>query len=384
MHEFPSTIFDSKVVSFKAGSRLKFLDGLRGLACLGVMLHHLYHCSELNGPLSTVFPVWLRLTCTYGALGVQVFFVLSGFVIALSLSRLQITSSTAVNFAIRRHVRLDPTYWCCLLLAMAISLVSFHVHPQLYTKPTFLSLATNMIYADGITGSTSLLGVSWTLCLEVQFYLIFICILFAGQYFNLFKEKLVVTSVTLILAIVSLYLRLYVFTDHFPWFIGSWYLFAMGAMSFWCLVGDMRSPVFLLFAISAITLGAVYRQNGVVCGAVVALIIYGVGRANYLTTLLSNPIIQYFGRISYSLYLIHLLILIRVYRVGIHLTGSAARPAICWFIVAGGLSIVAAHLIYYFVEAPTIRLAGTLKHGLVGTLHIERISAAVQTVDLRD
>jgi len=70
---------------------------LRGVAALAVVLCH------LRGPLGAV--------TEYGWLGVQVFFVLSGFVMSQTLARYTVTPRFVGNFILRRSVRLDPVYW---------------------------------------------------------------------------------------------------------------------------------------------------------------------------------------------------------------------------------------------------------------------------------
>src|SRR5947209_6304964 len=66
-------------------NRLLFVDGLRGIAALAVMGYHYYGNPTLHNQLSQVTPETLDRVLRHGWLGVQVFFVLSGFVIAYSL-----------------------------------------------------------------------------------------------------------------------------------------------------------------------------------------------------------------------------------------------------------------------------------------------------------
>ena len=298
--------------------------------------------------------------------GVQIFFVLSGFVIAHSWLATPVSVASTGNFALRRQLRLDPTYWFCLALGFLDAIVAYRVHPSLYSKPSFTALALNAVYGQGIAGSQNYLGVSWTLCLEVQFYLVFVVLLFLASGFFKARRYLAATTFILATAIVSLWVRLRVGNDGYPWFIGSWYLFALGTMTCWTLAGKIRPWPFFLFAGGTGTVAVLWVQDGMFVGVLTAGLIFGVGLSDHLVDWLSNPVIQYFGRISYSLYLIHLLVLTRIFRLGIHLTGLSAWPAVTWFFVAGATSILFAHLINRYVEAPTMRLAQQFKRESAG------------------
>jgi peptidoglycan/LPS O-acetylase OafA/YrhL len=71
--------------------------------------------------------------------------------------------------------------------------------------------------------------------------------------------------------------------------------------------------------------------------------------------------LQYLGKISYSLYLSHLLVAIYVLRLGYRLTGTNHAGAVFWFFFAGLASIGAAHVIYLLVERPSVRFAARFK-----------------------
>ena len=65
--------------------RYVFIDALRGFACLGVLVYHLFFNTVMIEPIKLAFPAFILKLVSYGTYGVQIFFVLSGFVIAHSL-----------------------------------------------------------------------------------------------------------------------------------------------------------------------------------------------------------------------------------------------------------------------------------------------------------
>ncbi|MFH9089077.1 acyltransferase family protein [Streptomyces sp. NPDC017673] len=149
-------------------SRLHALDGLRLLAALMVCL---YHYAGRGGPVSAswhqspahVFPT-LSQMATYGCLGVQFFFVISGFVICMSS-----WGRTLGDFFRSRVARLYPAYWVALVLVTAAAVVlPVVVHP---VRPD--EFLVNLTMLQQPMGATRVLGVCWTLWVEVRFYALF-------------------------------------------------------------------------------------------------------------------------------------------------------------------------------------------------------------------
>ncbi|MCX7307068.1 MAG: acyltransferase family protein, partial [Afipia sp.] len=91
--------------------RVEALDLLRLAAVFGVMCFHFcFYGPELNGKSFVAFPEWAGFA-KYGYLGVQLFFVISGFVIAYSA-----VGRNASTFAIARFSRIYPAFFFCMTL----------------------------------------------------------------------------------------------------------------------------------------------------------------------------------------------------------------------------------------------------------------------------
>ena len=120
-------------------------------------------------PLVTLF--------AHGGLGVQVFFVISGMVIAYSVGDARVTPSYLGRFALRRSLRLDPPYWSVILLFLAMRWAAAGVgHPMGPARPP-QQVWSNVFYLQHILGQDDLVVVFWTLCLEVQFYIVLVLLL---------------------------------------------------------------------------------------------------------------------------------------------------------------------------------------------------------------
>jgi peptidoglycan/LPS O-acetylase OafA/YrhL len=148
--------------------RLLALDGLRLVAALMVCL---YHYAGRGGPVSAswhahpgpLFPTLSR-AAVYGNFGVQFFFVISGFVICMSS-----WGRTLGDFFRSRIARLYPAYWVALVLVTAASL-ALPVVVRPVRPDEFL---VNLTMLQQPMGATRVLGVCWTLWVEVRFYALF-------------------------------------------------------------------------------------------------------------------------------------------------------------------------------------------------------------------
>src|SRR5580765_2120755 len=153
--------------------RLVFIDALRGLAASGVVLFHAIEANHVPA-LRAAMPGWLVSILEHGDLGVAVFFVLSGFVIALSLDDKPIGWPTVGRFMLRRSIRLDPPYWAAIVTAISFSvLASAIVRGRPVETFSVGQIVAHLFYAQDFLGYRNINTVFWTLCLEVQFYLVY-------------------------------------------------------------------------------------------------------------------------------------------------------------------------------------------------------------------
>src|SRR5688500_14125008 len=101
----------SAVPQDRMAGRFVFIDALRGLACLWVLTHHLFFNEIFGKVLRPAVHNAVEILAFCGSFGVQIFFVLSGFVIAHSLRDTTLNPRSVGLFILRRQLRLDPPYW---------------------------------------------------------------------------------------------------------------------------------------------------------------------------------------------------------------------------------------------------------------------------------
>ncbi|MEU7131958.1 acyltransferase [Streptomyces sp. NPDC046261] len=148
--------------------RLYALDGLRLLAALMVAA---YHYGGRDGDVSRAwgasprqeFP-HLSAAFAYGCLGVQIFFVISGFVICMSGWGRPLRS-----FVASRAARLYPAYWAAIVLVTLV----FALPWVTYRTVSASDALVNLTMLQQPAGAERVLGVCWTLWAEVRFYALF-------------------------------------------------------------------------------------------------------------------------------------------------------------------------------------------------------------------
>lgn len=139
--------------------RLKELDTLRGFAALNVVLFH--YTTRYRELYHHKYPV--EFDWIYGHYGVELFFVISGFVIFMTLHKVK----DVREFAIKRFVRLFPTYWICLILTVVFT---FLLKSGEMNKITFTQLLINITMIQGVFEVPDIDGAYWSLLPELFFY----------------------------------------------------------------------------------------------------------------------------------------------------------------------------------------------------------------------
>lgn len=313
--------------------RLSNVEALRGLASLAVAWFHL---------TNTYPPGLVRQSGAYGWLGVDCFFVLSGFIIPYSLNAAGYALSGFPRFMARRLVRLEPPYLASIALVIALAYAS-NMAPSFHgPAPHFTAaqLASHLLYLAPLFHQEWANPVYWSLTFEFAFYLA------CGLLFPLlFRRGLGWTAVVVIGA------AFLVHTD--VWLEPRVLLFLIGIAAMRYFVGRDSLAVFLVcVAGAALLMAAVGALAGAAVGAATALVL----------TLIKAPEIRPLtglGAISYSLYLLHVPIGGRIINLGQRFGHGT------WFDLALSLTALAVCLIcafafYKLIEAPATALARRL------------------------
>jgi exopolysaccharide production protein ExoZ len=150
----------------KANDRIESIQALRGFAALIVVIHHAIKLMDYRPDIKAGI-IWSSPGLhDFGAIGVDIFFVISGFAMAEAVSGAR--SKAASRFLAERFVRVMPLFWLMSLLAALVLMVMGwdFSSGQIANSVTLLPLW------DGVTFHAPILSVGWTLMFEWAFYLV--------------------------------------------------------------------------------------------------------------------------------------------------------------------------------------------------------------------
>ena len=266
-----------------SSKRIPELDSLRGIAAISVMYFHYssYFRPKLDYDFSS------QLDFKYGHHGVELFFIISGFVIFMSLERIKSVN----DFLYKRFLRLYPTYWICLGITLTFSLNAS------YFEFTVKEKVLNFLMFQGFFGIRNIDGSYWSLVPELFFYVLMIIL----WKFKLLQKQLLVGIIWLFAMGLSL-LRPSLIDIILNLKFGMYFLIGM---MFYQLRKNknLRYPHIIIFLslIATIFVRTEYESFVFTFFFVIIFYLLIYEKLNFL----NNNVAIFLGKISYPLYLLH-------------------------------------------------------------------------------
>ena len=271
--------------------KIPTVESLRGIAALIVVLFHYSSATHIQ----SVHDARIEQTFSFGYLGVQIFFVISGFVIPLSQYKSNYQIGDFLKFTFRRIVRINLPYYVSIILLVGLMmapLLIFHkpISGVDYSRYTIDSLVYHLLLLVNFTDFPWYNAVYWTLAVEYQYYIII------GLFFPLliwalrFKGSVIAFLVAL-LTIHYIPLDTVLFFKYVSLFVMG----MIGFLYFQKLI-DITYFVILILVIIAIS----YFQLPLieVCFGISALLLM-------VFVKLQSKLLLFIGKVSYSLYITH-------------------------------------------------------------------------------
>jgi peptidoglycan/LPS O-acetylase OafA/YrhL len=332
----------------KPTNHVSSIDALRGMAALAVCFFHF-----TGGFLTKTNP--LTVANQYGYLGVDAFYVISGFVIPFSFSVKNYQITQFWTYFKKRFVRIEPAYWVSIALVMFKEITSTFTQDYRYfqfPKYTFEGIGGHFLHINDFFNLPWLQAVYWTLAIDWQFFMLI------GVIFFWVNRSEWWARYPLYIAFIAIKWWFDPVSSK-AWLFYHVTLFLPGIVLFHYKRGYMQLLSFLpyknknhlqrleFYAIMAAILYAIFYKmwwNHLIATTLSVLVI------EFLTH--DFKVTSFMGKISYSMYLTHIFsgwwitsILMNVAHD--ELTRTAA------VIVGIGVSIVFAKLYYDYVEKPT-------------------------------
>jgi len=287
------------------------MDGFRGIAILLVVLYHAYTRWPRLIPYGDKYANFIL--AHYGWLGVELFFMISGFVIYMTLEK----CTTFSEFIFRRWLRLFP--------GMLVASIGIYATARFFNErpsgiPRLIDIFPGLLFIDPAWISKSLNfqigmleGVFWSLFVEVKFYVIFGAIYFSFRKRYL-KESLAIFYLScIVISMISniTHANILLSISHILNFnlSGRFYgWFLIGA--FYYELYEKFSPKKMAYLIVISCITSVYADSVgdlkiILLSAILILIFISSLYIRRIQVLLSSNVILYFGFISYPFYLIH-------------------------------------------------------------------------------
>jgi len=307
--------------------RISIVEALRALASISVALFHF--CNQLNS-------IGAQLITAYGWLGVDVFFVISGFVIPLSLYGTGYGLKYFPFFLFRRLVRLEPPYLVSIVLIIILWHASSMAPGFAGTAPnySFTQVASHLFYLVPLTDYSWLNPVYWSLAYEFVFYII------VGISFSYLIQRNVVATVAVALCAVAIayFFRKFVDVRIIEFLVGVLIMRSV-------IVKDIHAKAWLL-----ISLAAVFIFGGIATGIAVSI---GAGAIYFFRSVDFGRWALLFGGLSYSLYLVHVPVGGRVINIAKRF-GHGGPYEVFAVVCALAASVAVAALLHRWVERPAM------------------------------
>ena len=325
--------------------RIIELDALRAFSCLNLLLFHFTYVYQnkygFASPLGFTFP--------YGKYGVQLFFMLSGMVNAMTL----LSKRQAGDFLAARFIRIFPSYW----LVIVLNIVMFASIPMFHHSISIDETVANLTTMPMLLGYTNMEPVTWTLQVEMLFYLFLMTLFALGLLDKPVRTMMVAVGFCLVMGLFINHFRsaypewvwnsrLYVVDQLL--FVRNMPLFAMGI-----LLNELRcqrgEPWQLwLGIVASATIFHIIDLRG--HNPAATILLFGVLTAGAFGRI---PILRwkgfvYLSLISYSLYLFHN----NLGSALIQQLELAGFPPLASIFVATALAFAVAHAITVWFEQP--------------------------------
>ena len=213
---------------------------------------------------------------------------------------------------------------------------------------SFQRFFAHLFYVQDLFNLEHIDDVYWTLCLEVQFYIVFCLLLYLAQWLEssgrlAWGRAAVFVPTTLLVILYPL--KVIPFDDRPTIIFQVLYSFLLGVFAYWTWQENLKPLWFYLYCTVLMAAGIINSSGFIITCVIVAILILEVGRTNRMQDWLNWRWLQFIGKISYSLYLNHVAIIGATYFVVFKLLGRSITSEFIGFVL--GISIT---LFYHFRE----------------------------------
>jgi len=316
--------------------RIRTIDCLRGIAAISICYYHFTWGNGHYLPANSI----VKKIGGDGYLGVEIFFIISGFILPLSLHNSNYSLKNYFTFILKRLTRIDIPYFVtiilCILFAYIRTLSPSYKVPAFSTD--YIRIILHIGYLPSIFHKAWLNPAFWTLALEFQFYLLI------ALFFPLLIHKKIYLYIFIALSLVASYFSQ---TDDFLFKYLPF--FCLGITIFKYYRSLMCFREFLASIVCLFTFILLRFDYHYLFASAIPLVIFYEDDIN-------NKLLLFLGKISYSIYLLHIPIGMRIINLSDSLISNYHLKELIVFINL--LFIIGISFLFYkFVEKPAVILS---------------------------
>lgn len=319
--------------------RLQNIDFLRGLAVSMVVLVH-----STSSTLPWIEESILHKVFEFGKYGVEIFFVISGYIICYSLYNHNYSFKKSFNFLLRRIIRINPPAYIILIFYLLIEVFVFALNGRylILSQPFETNqVISNFLFLTNAFNTDLYLETFWTLETELQFYL-----------FIAFTFPLIINKIELIRYISLAGLIIFGFLDT-PFALSVHFAcFLLGIIYFMMQNNMINKKIFMISLIPCVSTFLLNGQYFELLFSLFSLFVLFVNEP------IKSKVFQFLGRISFSLYIVHIFVFIYLdvilNKIGWNFLHETITSKFLLVIIYYGIAILISTIFYEFVEKPFI------------------------------
>lgn len=356
-----------------AQAQFGLINLLKAGAAQLIVLHHLAFYGPMSDHVRPLLPGLIDWVGGSARIAVQVFLVVSGFLVAKSLSPAGHAGLSDPLGAIgRRYAKLAPPFMAATLLAAVASAwaAAWMTHDSISPPPTLGQLGAHALLLHGVLGFPSLSAGAWYVAIDFQLYGVVVLMLWlAGRVTGQRRLPWLMPFVIALGVTLSLlYFNLDAGWDNWaPYFFGS---YGLGMLAWWAS-DSCRKPgaVVLLLMLTLLPAFAALLlefRSRIALALVVAGVLFLFGRVKTASTGRAWSAINGLGRISYSVFLIHFPVCLVVNAAFTRFVTPDAALQALGMLTAWGASLAVGAVFYRWVEVPLGRMVHAARRVFTG------------------
>jgi peptidoglycan/LPS O-acetylase OafA/YrhL len=358
------------------------LDGLRGVAALMIVWYHFLVFSPIHGAVLS----FLSDVSGFGWAGVDLFFALSGFLITGILADSRAKEHYFRTFYARRILRIFPLYYGFLVIIFFIlPIFTAHANVPHSLRIFFWTYTGNLFFVFNGRETPDIIGHLWTLAIEEQFYLVWPLVIFFASRIDRLRIGLLWAFVSVGVLRCALFFAGVDFTVLYrntlthcdALMLGGYLALSIRSSKPGSLKGlrpnTLVASIIIIVALflsdyDGINLEfhappiVLFGREVLMFSLLAIIFVWLIHAATYqpssrIAHLFSNPVLRWFGKYSYALYILHLPIAILLFRSDISwLTSQTKLAQLELFFIYFGCSILSAFLSWHLYEKHFLKL----------------------------